>query len=117
MAVVRPIDANALIKIIEKWFVIFDPDRADPDLAATFETNNVVAAFALDTVKQAPTLDYAPVVHGEWVRANEEQAFFDVEYKCSECQFVVAVSGIGTPLLYGYKHCPNCGAKMDGITA
>ena len=62
----------------------------------------------------APTLDYAPVRHGKWVRANEEQVYFDVEYLCSECEFTVAVSGIGTPLLYGYNHCPNCGAKMGG---
>lgn len=57
---------------------------------------------------------YIPEQHGRWVRANDEQAYFDVEYICSACQFVVAVSGIGTPSLYGYHHCPNCGAKMDG---
>lgn len=56
---------------------------------------------------------YVPERQGRWIRANDEQAYFDVEYVCSECQFVVAVSGIGTPILYGYKFCPNCGAKMD----
>lgn len=51
---------------------------------------------------------------GRWIRAKGEQAYFDVEYVCSACQFAVAVSGIGTPILYGYKYCPNCGTPMDG---
>lgn len=51
---------------------------------------------------------------GRWIRAKDEQAYFDVEYVCSACQFVVAVSGIGTPILHGYKYCPNCGTPIDG---
>ena len=67
----------------------------------------------LEKLRIAPTIDAVPVAHGRWVRANDEQAYFDVEYICSGCQFAVAVSGIGTPILHGYHYCPNCGAKMD----
>lgn len=52
------------------------------------------------------------VARGSWIRANDEQAYFDVEYLCSGCQFAVAVSGIGTPILYGYRFCPGCGLPM-----
>lgn len=89
----RPIDANALMD---------------------FARNHVNRTVDCNDIARFPTLDYVPVKRGEWIRANEEQVYFDVEYMCSECQFVVAVSGIGRPLLYGYKHCPKCGAKMDG---
>ncbi len=48
----------------------------------------------------APTLDVAPVKHGEWVWLGSFSF-----YRCSKC----------------YEHaekrtpfCPNCGAKMDG---
>lgn len=98
MADVRLIDANALMKNIGKI----------PQL------RGITYGRMKKAVEETPTIDTAPVVHGRWIRANDEQAYFDVEYVCSECQFVVAVSGIGTPILYGYKYCPGCGAKMDG---
>lgn len=98
----RLIDANALpmykVKIVHSFGIV---------------EGSVVFP---DDIKKAPTIDAVPVVHGRWIRANDEQAYFDVEYVCSGCQFVVAVSGIGTPILYGYKYCPHCGAKMRGET-
>lgn len=102
MADVRLIDANAL----------------KTRMFRSKEFNRETGSFDLPVVpwhdiEDADTIDAAPVVHGRWVRANDEQAYFDVEYVCGKCQFVVAVSGIGTPILYGYKYCPNCGAKMD----
>ena len=48
--------------------------------------------------------EYAPVVHGHWIRQDESFTRF----KCSnpEC-------GIGN--CSGFENfCPNCGAKMDG---
>lgn len=70
-------------------------------------------AVPVEVIEKAPSIEAEPVRHARWIRANDEQAYFDVEYVCSGCQFVVAVSGIGTPLLYGYKHCPGCGLPMD----
>ncbi len=100
MTEMRLIDANAL-----KEHLGIDGDR---------KYINKIAHETSDYIDEMPTIDATPVVHGRWIRANDGQAFFDVEYVCSGCQFVVAVSGIGTPILYGYKFCPNCGAKMDG---
>ena len=97
---IRPIDANAL-----KDELIYLPGGYAQSFAGK---------ACLMAIDDAPTLDYAPVKREKWIRVNEGQVYFDVEYMCSGCQFVISVSGIGTPLLYGYKHCPNCGAKMDG---
>lgn len=52
---------------------------------------------------QAPTVDAVPVVHGRWMRvdiAGEDP------YECSYCGDRVSV--------WGFRYCPNCGAKMDG---
>ena len=50
---------------------------------------------ALRCMEETPTLDYAPVVHGEWVEG----------LKCSKC---------GQVDMTKPNFCPNCGAKMDG---
>lgn len=75
--------------------------------------NDILLSFDVRRIiVEQTTVDAEPVRHGRWVRANDEQAYFDVEYLCSGCQFAVAVSGIGTPILHGYRYCPNCGAEM-----
>lgn len=71
-------------------------------------------ARCANAIDLLPAIDAVPVVHARWIRVNDEQAYFDVEYDCSVCQFPVAVTGIGTPILHGYHYCPRCGAKMDG---
>lgn len=61
----------------------------------------------LEDIDHAPTVD--PVQHGRWIddlRGFEEFAFFRKGWKCSAC---------GSRNTYGKpKHCPNCGARMDG---
>lgn len=52
-----------------------------------------------DLVNSLPTIEAAPVVHGEWIKET-------VLSKCSVCGFRL---GADT-----YRYCPNCGAKMDG---
>ena len=57
-------------------------------------------------IKNRPTADVAPVVHGEWIE--------DHDYlKCPECGVMVkwdfTFFDIGN-----WNYCPNCGAKMDG---
>jgi hypothetical protein len=46
-------------------------------------------------IQNAPTIDCAPVVHGEWVDGM----------KCQYCGQVDTTKP---------NYCPNCGAKMDG---
>lgn len=56
---------------------------------------------AADGIKNIPTVDVAPVVHGHWVFRREMMY-------CSEC--AAAWDRIYT---IDYNYCPNCGAKMD----
>lgn len=88
---VRPIDANALYDALrDNEFQTFCP---------LDEVDDVIAA--------APTLDYAPVRHGEW---EKHTLWFgswgENQMTCSECQKRY-------PFHAEYNFCPNCGAKMD----
>ena len=60
--------------------------------------------LTLDTIKNAPSVDADPVVHGEWMMQK-----YDIYTTC-------ACSKCGTEFewsLMTYNFCPNCGAKMD----
>lgn len=99
---VRPIDANALLEIIEakgKEYGVTVSNRC------TFR----------DILKHAPTIDYAPVMHGEWVEEIEPNVITasgrDVHlWRCSSCGFTWANKH---DVLHYFKHCPNCGTKME----
>lgn len=53
-------------------------------------------------IEDAPAVDAAPVVRGEWIELHEENGH-EVG-TCSHCRHVRIVD----------NYCPNCGAKMDG---
>ena len=53
-------------------------------------------------IENAPAVDAAPVVRGEWIELHEENGH-EVG-TCSHCRHVRIVD----------NYCPNCGAKMDG---
>lgn len=86
----RYIDADELKKLVEEEFkgvCVYDvsPDEAISDFC--------------DVVDNCSSVDVAPVVHGRWIRA------FDDEWqRCSVCNI------LGHSVA---KFCPNCGAKMD----
>lgn len=66
----RPIDADALFDAMrDKEFQTFCPlDEVD------------------DVIASAPTLDYAPSLHGSWVEYDEEHPLVaDWRYRCSLC--------------------------------
>lgn len=95
MPEVRPIDANALDII---------------DLPCYYGGN-----CDLDKIEEwvfnAPTLDYAPVRHGEWKLFGEKPITIRVDewVVCSECnRDFMRITGIW------FNYCPYCGAKMDG---
>ena len=52
-------------------------------------------------IQKQPAADVAEVRHGEWIYGE-----FDIPH-CSECGKEVLPNQI-------LKHCPDCGAKMDG---
>ena len=55
----------------------------------------------IEDIAEQPAADVAEVRHGEWIYGE-----FDIPH-CSECGKEVLPNQIS-------KHCPDCGAKMDG---
>lgn len=56
-------------------------------------------------IRQAPTVDAVPVVHGRWCWQGKFRA-------CSKCgSYVEFTETLGASF---WKFCPFCGAKMDG---
>lgn len=69
--------------------------------------------YADEAVDRLPAADVAPVRHGEWIPISDGDAA-----ECSECgqYFDVSYNAgmVGFRMFKkDYKHCPNCGAKMD----
>ena len=61
------------------------------------------AIAAEELIKNAPTIDAEPIVHGHW------EFMGDVGItKCSNCGWSICEC-----LDDSYKLCPHCGAKMD----
>lgn len=59
-------------------------------------------------LESIPAADVAQVRHGEWERCFEDWRKQIEGDKCSCCGF----EHYGTSIK-NYRHCPNCGAKMD----
>ena len=59
-------------------------------------------AWAHRIVLESPAADVAPKVNGRWVKQDDYSC-------CSNCGQAVA-----DECCLWFKHCPNCGAKMDG---
>ena len=111
----RPIDANRALEIVR------DQGIAHPN--AYHLTN-----YATLILREAPTIDVAPVKHGRWLYKHRHRGGFrtyegydefgekhsvrvDERYEidepyCSEC-------GKWNESVW-LNYCPNCGAKMDG---
>ena len=91
----RPIDADRALEIVR------DQGIAHPN--AYHLTN-----YATLILREAPTIDAAPVRHGRWVSVPHKLARVcsvcnrDEPYKFADIDADV------------YDYCPNCGAKMDG---
>ena len=61
-----------------------------------------VQVVDIGDIEDAPAVDAAPVVRGEWIELHEENGH-EVG-TCSHCRHVRIVD----------NYCPNCGALMDG---
>ena len=91
----RPIDADRALEIVR------DQGIAHPN--AYHLTN-----YATLILREAPTIDVAPVKHGRWVSVPHKLARVcsvcnrDEPYKFADIDADV------------YDYCPNCGAKMNG---
>ena len=91
----RPIDADRALEIVR------DQGIAHPN--AHHLTN-----YATLILREAPTIDVAPVRHGRWISVPHKLARIcsvcnrDEPYKFADIDADV------------YDYCPSCGAKMDG---
>ena len=59
------------------------------------------------SIENAPTIEAEPVRHGRWRYVGDNNVF-----ACSECKKVIETAYCRYECYY--RHCPNCGAKMDG---
>ena len=80
--------------------------RAYADSKVTNEgvetANNILKT--VQVIEKMPTVDAAPVVHGQWI---EKPFLLGTTRVCSECgDYYGMPHGI-------FNYCPNCGAKMD----
>ena len=66
-------------------------------------------AIAKDLIRNAPTADVAPVIHGRWYDEDSFDFHGSHIYRCSVCNKTVADDYISF-----HKFCLHCGAKMDG---
>lgn len=60
-----------------------------------------------------PTSDVAEVVHGQWLRADDDWNSLTT-IQCSLCSEEWCFETDDDVSLLNYKYCPNCGAKIDG---
>lgn len=67
----------------------------------------------LDAVVDTPAADVADVVHGEWLRSDDDWNSLTT-IQCSLCSEEWCFETDDDVSLLNYKYCPNCGAKMDG---
>ena len=72
----------------------------------------------LDSIDNAPTVDVAPVRHGQWERIGiRGRKGLTIYPCCSACGMVSAAYRSEWEGLRGaWNFCPNCGAIMDADT-
>lgn len=64
------------------------------------------AKHVCDEIDAEPTVDAAPVKHGQWFDAMVGELPVQV---CDQCNTFFPLAYTGG----GHHYCPNCGAKMD----
>lgn len=105
----RLIDADALMNTLQE---LFDQREKEQKFAGS-RGSCVTWNDAIYQIKSAPTVDAAPLVHGEWIMFERPNGGY---YKgCSLCTYPMP-----TDMELDYlceednRYCYNCGAKMDG---
>lgn len=88
---------------------LIDADAANVDYIPCYYGSNCRAEDVEEWLKDQPTIDAVPVVHGRWVHTDMAAWWFGKD-ECSECQYHDDERNDLSRL----KYCPNCGAKMDG---
>lgn len=82
-------------------------------LKTSFEEDGHLSSYIEEFIDNAPTIEYEPVRHGQWIFGELGPIGCDVN--CSECGW--GAKNVD-PVLWldydGHKYCGCCGAKMDG---
>ena len=86
------------------------------ELAREYYTNEQIEeAVPVKVIKNIPSADVAPVVHGEWIEYPEclkyVNAYADDHIVCSNCEECFSILDNCTER---FDFCPHCGARMDG---
>ena len=71
------------------------------------------SAKNLQSISDMPAADVAEVVHGEWLRSDDDWDSLTT-IQCSLCSEEWCFETDDDVSLLNYKYCPNCGARMDG---
>ena len=66
----------------------------------------------LRAIRELPAADVAQVVHGEWLRSDDDWNSLTT-IQCSLCSEEWYFETDDDVSLLNYKYCPNCGARMD----
>ena len=69
-----------------------------------YQMDVVAKATAMYVIRNQPTVDAVPVVHGEW----KGKGF---NFRCSECGYHEYGQTVDCAKAW-WKFCPNCGADM-----
>ena len=93
---VRPIDANAILLIVEKI-------KENKSIPKNYGTLLDISR----EIRKLPTLDYEPVVYAHW--KTEGKSDYLIQRRCSNCNGMLTQ---GTEQEKS-PFCCHCGAKMD----
>ena len=94
----RLIDADALLKTHCNECTLYPNDCLGDDCDSG----------AVIHIKEAPTIDAEPVIHGRWIKKR----IMSIEWNCSEIYYTC--SKCNRTIECDSPYCPYCGAKMDG---
>lgn len=68
----------------------------------------LISKLLIHCVMLCPVIDAVKVVHGQWINKSTP---FNPRVECSVCNHIYWNYGVES-----FNYCPNCGAKMDGVT-
>lgn len=91
-----------------------DADELYDEISDNYELDGIMTVKnALDFIDEQPTADVAPVKRGKWIATEYRgiRSSWFYEKSCSHCKAYTHIDADDV-----YYYCPNCGAKMEGVT-
>lgn len=89
---------------IEKVLLIIEEIKENREIPKNYGT----LLDIMRKIRQLPTIDAEPVVHGHW-EYIEGGIILQSHYKCSAC----GTKRFEHWVMADFERCPHCGAKMD----